>query len=128
MKNRTIAFVYVDNAIDLITNSSSELFTIRATQPKEVIEALVGEAMGDIYYSMDVMRLENSDGPNDEEWQLEQALSVFAPEDREEVRAKYFNKAKYYAVVVDRDAGYDTNFKHHDNLIKLGFELVTTDY
>lgn len=126
-KNRTIGFVYVDNAIDLITNSSSELFTIRATMVQDIMEKLVADVM-DVYYDFKVMRLENSDGPNEEEWQLNDALSIFAPEDRDEIKEKYLGKAKYYAVIVDRDLGYDTNYEHHKKLEELGFELVSSDY
>lgn len=128
MKNRTIGFIRVDNVIDLITNSSSELFTIRANMAQSIIEELVVKAMDGLPYDFSVMRLENSNGPRDEEWELDDALKVFAPEDREEIKQKYLGKAKYYAVVVDRDLGYDTNYKHHDELMKLGFELVTSDY
>jgi hypothetical protein len=126
-RNRTIGFIYVDNVIDLITNSSSELFTIRATMAQSLMEKLVADAM-DVYYDFKIMRLENSNGPNEEEWQLEDALSIFAPEDREEIKEKYLGKAKYYAVIVDRDLGYHTNYLHHKKLEELGFELISSDY
>ena len=126
-RNRTIGFVYVDNVIDLITNSSSELFTVRANMAQPIMEKLVAEAL-DIYYDFKVMRLENSDGPNDEDWQIENALSIFAPEDREEIKTKYLGKAKYYAIVIDRDLASEYNYSHHEKLKELGFELVDSDY
>lgn len=128
MKNRTIAFIRIDNMIDLITNSSSELFTIKADQPLEIIEALVKEAMDGIGYSIDSCRLQDGEDIREGDWVIENALAVFAPEDREEIREKYLSKAKYYAVIVDRDDGYHTDYAHHYRLKELGFELITIDF
>lgn len=124
---KTFAFFYVDNMIDLITNSSSELFVLKADQPQDMIERLVLSVM-DVGYSFTVTHMSGDPDPRDEEWRMENVLKEFPEDKRDEIKEKYFSDPKWYCVIVDRDAGYHTDYKHHNELQKLGFHLETSDY
>jgi len=126
---KTLAFINVDHVIDIITNSSSELFLIKANQEQKVIEDLVKEALPMIGYSFEVRCME--DGTLHEyetESRLDYILSHFAEEHRDEIREKYLSAPRYYAVIIDRDEDSEHDYVPRDNLQALGFELVDSDY
>lgn len=124
----------VDHVIDLITNSSSELFVIENKCAKDAIVDLVNKALDGITsVSADSVedRFQKDGHLGDQEWEIQSALEKFPEADREELRNKYFKEPRYYGVVFDRDWVYQMNNDGNDvrsKLAEIGFELVDTDY
>lgn len=130
---RLIAFIQIDNMIDLITNSSSELFVIKADKPKEMLAELCREALRDYRPNFTIEDIsdrifEGSHREWEESSKVEQALEVFPEEVREELREKYLTKPNYYAVVFDRDWEYHQNYQPKRILEEIGFEMIDNDY
>lgn len=134
-KNKIVGFIKVDHIIDLITNSSSELYVIQATMSKEIIAEMINATLSGIT-SVSVDSIEdrlndNSDSVSDHEWQINQALEAFPVEAREELREKYFKNPAYYGVVFDRDWIYEQDNIGNDvrhRLEQIGFEMINGDY
>jgi hypothetical protein len=125
-----IAVIYIDNVIDLITNSSSELFVIAADKPKEIILALVNDALKDYLSCVDFEEryFEGTHSVFEEDYMLKNLLENFPEKDREEVKAKYFSAPKYYGVVFDRDWDYAMDYAPRQILEDLGFTLIDSDH
>ena len=133
-KDMLLAFLKIDHVIDLITNSSSELFVLEAKTNKKLVVELVNEALqGATSITEDSIeeRLFKDGNLYDGDWRIEQALEMFPEEKREELKAKYFTNPRYWGVVFDRDWVYqmdEQGINVRNKMSELGFELVDTDY
>lgn len=134
-KNKLVFKFTFDHIIDIITNSSSELFVIENKCAKEMIVEMVNEALKGCtsisINSIEERFFNDSETPGTHEWKINDTLENFPEEAREEIKQKYFTKPKYYGVVFDRDWVYNQNnegFDVRDKLFKLGFTLEDTDY
>lgn len=129
-----IAFLKINHVIDLITNSSSELFVLEAKMNKKLIVELVNEALkGATSITEDSIeeRIFKEGHVYDGEWQIQEALEKFPENVREELKAKYFTNPNYWGVVFDRDWVYEMDSQGIDvrfKMSQLGFELIDTDY
>lgn len=130
-----LAFLKIDHVIDLITNSSSELFVMEAKVSKDLIVEMINESLkGTTSVSVDSIeeRFFKEGNTYDADWKIEQALEVFPENVRAELKEKYFVNPVYWGVAFDRDWIYrqdnDNGVDVRSKLIELGFELVDTDY
>ena len=129
---KVIAIIRVDNMIDIITNSSSELFVINAknTTAKALAE-LVNAAVGFTFateHSLEKRFIKER--PNYEmAWNIDEVLENFPQEDREILKEKYFKDGgNYFAITQDRDESYNNNYAVKNKLIELGFEFMGSYY
>jgi len=134
-KRKVFAYLKIDHIIDLITNSSSELFVIENKCAKETICEIINEALkGATSVTVDCIeeRFTKDGDLYSQEYEIENALKMFPENAIEELKEKYFKNPKYYGVSFDRDWIYqmdnDLNFDVRSKLINIGFELVDTDY
>ena len=127
-----IAVIRVENMIDLITNSSSELFVINAKNTTaKVLTEMVNSALGYTFVTENSFepRFKKESANYEMEWEIDNILENFPEEDREELRKKYFaNGGNYFAITQDRDDSYRNDYKVKDTLIELGFEFMGSDY
>ena len=118
--------------IDLITNSSSELFVINAKNTTaKVLTEMVNSALGYTFVTENSFepRFKKESANYEMEWEIDNILENFPEEDREELRKKYFaNGGNYFAITQDRDDSYRNDYKVKDTLIELGFEFMGSDY
>ncbi len=134
MKNKIHFVIAVDHVVDLITNSSSELFVIENKCAKDAIVDIINEALSGITtVSIDSVedRFKKDGHVWDNEGEITNALEAFPEGAREELREKYFKDPRYYGVSFDRDWIYQLNNEGKDlrkRLAAVGFELVDTDY
>jgi len=131
LRKKVVAFLHIDNMIDLITNSSSELFVIKASLSKDVIVEMVNEAIkGFSSISEDSleMRFFKEGSIWDQDYKMTEMLEMFDEDDREEIKLKYLTNPKYYGVVFDRDYIYQSSIDVRSKLAEIGFELIDTDY
>lgn len=123
-----IAILKFDHRVGIITNSSSELFLIKANQDEELIRKMVEEAL-ECSYDFEVRYMEDGTLHDYEvESRMEYILSHFAEEHRAEIKEKYLSAPRYYAVIIDRDVDSELDYGPRNNLQNLGFELVDSDY
>jgi len=124
-----IAFIRIDSIVDLITNSSSELFVIENKMTKEVLIELVNNALKGITsisnYSIED-RFVKDEAPYDSN--IDYILEKFPEEDREMLREKYFTDPRWYGISFDRDWISERDGDVREILTKIGFELIDTDY
>ena len=130
---KTIAIIRVENMIDLITNSSSELFVISAKNTTaQALSEMVNEALKGAYRVVPEnfeKRFKKESSNYEIEWEVENILENFPEEDRETLREKYFSDGgNYFAFMQDRDDSYRNDYKVKDKLIELGFEFMGSDY
>jgi hypothetical protein len=129
-----LAFLKIDHTIDLITNSSSELFVMEAKTSKQLVVEMLNEALkGATSVSINSIedRIIKECRPSDADWRIDDALTLFPEETREELKAKYLTEPNYFGVSFDRDWVYEMDNKGiyiRDILSSLGFELIDTDY
>lgn len=126
MKMEIFAFIKIDNVIDIITNSSSELFVIEKKLEKEVLLKLVQETIGSSLYINDIDERIVKD-KDDYELDVDYVLDNFPEKDREELKQKYFTEPNWYSIGFSRDWIYEQREKGNDvreKLIELGFEIV----
>lgn len=130
---KILVFQY-DNQIDLITNSSSELFTVPCqNKSKEFFVNLINSFIPENYeYKVKSQELHERIFQYEDEWSavntLEILLKNFPEEDREEIRQKYFNKPNYFAISFDRDWVFLEEDIVKAALYAAGFELIDSDY
>jgi len=129
---KTLAFIRIDSIVDLITNSSSELFVIENKMSKELLIELVNKALAG-HSKINEWCIENRFVKDErfEEWELDDILSKFPESDREMLKEKYFSDPRYYGISFDRDWIYsekNDGFDVRKVLSDLGFELIDTDY
>jgi len=129
-----LAFLKIDHTIDLITNSSSELFVMEAKTSKQLVVEMLNEALkGATTVSLDSIeeRVIKDCRQYEADLKIDEALALFPEGTREELRAKYLTEPNYFGVSFDRDWVYemDNNGIYvRDILSNLGFELIDTDY
>jgi len=129
MKNKIYGFIRIDNMIDIITNSSSELFIIENTMTLPILVEMVNSALegfSSVTENSVETRVTKTSEQND--WEIENALEQFPEEDRDMLREKYFTDPKYYAVSFDRDQICSSDIDVRGKLSEIGFELIDTDY
>lgn len=126
MKN-LVFILRVDNTIDLITNSSSELFVIKSTKQKDVVIKMLEKALEDIYdYNIELGERVLKEK---EEWEVDYEKTNFLnnfPEEKHAEIEELFSQTNWYSFVIDRDHEYIREIENA--LIKIGFELIDTDY
>lgn len=135
MKNRIFFIFKMDHIIDLITNSSSELFVIKADQSKQVFVEMINECLKGITsiseFSVEE-RLVEDERPGDVEWRIEDTLKLFPKEVRQELKEKYLTKPNFYGISFDRDWIYkienEKGFDIRGKLQTLGMEMIDGDY
>lgn len=121
--------INVDNMIDLITNSSSELYVIDNNMTIETLVEMVNTTLKDTGFSIseyDVEKRYIKDGDlYDQEYKIDQALELFPESEREKLKEQFFSKPLYYGISFDRD---DFTYEARQALESIGFECVDTDY
>ena len=134
-KNKIIGFIKIDHILDLITNSSSELFVIKNTMEKNILIELVNTALKGFDKITDNSIEERFKKDGDfysQDYDKEQILNYFPEELRDEIQEKYLTKPNYYGISFDRDWIYsldnNKNFSVREKLKEIGFELIDTDY
>lgn len=113
--------------IDLITNSSSELYVIENTMAKSILVEMLNEAFKGTNRRFSEFSLDDRFVRNKAEYEtyIDEILENFPESDREELRKKYFTDPRYYSVSFDRDYMEDSDRKI---LYSLGFELEDGNY
>ena len=134
-ENKVLAFIRIDNFIDIITNSSSELFVLENTMAIPTLSEMVNEVLEGYGKVSDhnIMSRFVKDKENYElDYFINDFLSLIPESDHEEIKKKYFTDTKWYAISFDRDWISDLNCSHgfsvRDALSSIGFELIDTDY
>ena len=124
---KTIGFIHIDSMIDIITNSSSELFVIENKLAKPLLVELVNTALTGTNHKITEFSIDDRFVKEKAEYEtyVDEILENFPSEDREELRKRYFTDAKYYAISFDRDHMEDNV---RTILYNLGFELIDSDY
>lgn len=126
-----LAIIRIENCIDIITNSSSELFVIKADKKKEIIFEMVKDALSEItpitLDSLEPRIFEGEHNTYEEDWMLNDFLAKIPEYKREEIKNQ-LSQPNYYGLVFDRDWAYRIDYRHHEKLKELGFELLTSDY
>ncbi len=129
-----IVFIKIDHIVDLITNSSSELFVIENKITKQTIVELLNSALKG-YSKVSESNIEDrffKEGDlYSQEYDIEETINKFPEDVRTEIKDKYFTNPKYWGISFDRDWIYqlDNNgFSLRDALFEIGFELIDTDY
>lgn len=135
MKNLYI--IGVDNTIDLITNSSSELFVIKGDKQKAAIVEMMNEAFK--ARGLDITVRESSldeqfsktDRWYDPEWDKQNLKENF-PEEKHHLIDELFSveegKCNFYGYTFDRDEESRLDYQVHEALVKIGFEFMGSDY
>lgn len=134
MKNNKLHFIIsVDHIIDIITNSSSELFIIENKHTPEILAAMVNDALVGFTHNVTPDDFEHrfkkdSNDMYSQQYEIDAALELFPDEEREQLREKYFTSPKYYAISFDRDRISSSYVDVRGKLAEIGFELIDTDY
>lgn len=135
MKN--IYIIRIENSIDLITNSSSELFVIKGDKQKEMILEMMNQAFDEegLSYRASDYELQPSftydkDYSFDFEYEKNRMIEMFG-EDKRTIVEQLFDdpdKANYYHFMFDRDDEYRLDYKIQSALTRIGFEFLGSDY
>lgn len=135
MTNKITFIFQFDHIIDIITNSSSELFVIENKCAKDTLLEMLNSALSGItkVTDYDIEERFFKDGSYyDQESKIDFSLEIFEDKDREEIKNKYFSSPKYYGISFDRDWIYtlnnDKGIDLRSKLTSIGFELIDTDY
>lgn len=123
--------INIDHVLDLITNSSSELFVIDAGMTKETLVEMVNEQLKG-FSSINIHNIEErfsrDESPEDFQWKMDELLNCLDETDSAEIKEKYFTKPKFYGISFDRDYIYRSNIDVRAKLCEIGFEFETGDY
>jgi len=87
MSKKIIAFISIDHVVDLITNSSSELYVIKATGAKEILLELVNEALKEYTYvhlTDFEDRFFKEGNVHEADWKIDNILESFDEDDEDE--------------------------------------------
>jgi hypothetical protein len=129
---KTFAFLKIDSFIDIITNSSSELFVIENKMAVDALVEITNEALKDTGFSIHTncveLRIAKELRDYESEWQINQALELFPENVREEIKEKYLTHPNWYGISFDRDQIYQSDHDIRGILSNLGYELIDTDY
>lgn len=131
-KNKILAFIRIDSMIDIITNSSSELFVIENTMAIPVLVEMTNTALSNTGFSITEScvekRLVKDQQDYEIDWKIDETLALFPEHVREELKAKYLTEPNWYGIAFDRDHIYNSSNDIRDILTNIGYELIDTDY
>lgn len=131
-KNKTFGFIRIDSMIDIITNSSSELFVIENKMAVPMLVEMVNEALCGSGFSISESSVElrkvKELSEYESDWEIDRALEMFPEAIRDELREKYFTEPNYYGIAFDRDEIWSSDKDVRDILKNIGFELIDSDY
>jgi hypothetical protein len=121
---KIIAFIRIDNMVDIITNSSSELFVIENTMAKSLLVEIVNKALEGTKHKINEFCVDGRFKKDEAEYEtyVDNILEYFPETDREMLREKYFTDPRYYSIAFDRDYMEDSV---REILRNLGFEVYT---
>lgn len=132
MKNKILGFIRIDSMIDIITNSSSELFVTKNNMEVDALVEMVNTALSGTGFSISEScvekRLVQDEADYETQWKIDDTLKLFPEEVREELKTKYLTDPNFYGIAFDRDEIYNSNHDIRGILLGIGFELIDTDY
>lgn len=130
--------VRIDNCINLITNSSSELFIIKGDLQKEIVLEMMNASFENVgidyrasLYSLSDSFTRDSNWDFDIDYEKSRLKDIFSEEKSDlidQLFAQEEDKANYYHFTFDRDEEYHLDGKVHDALVAIGFEFMGSDY
>lgn len=119
-----VGLIRIDNMIDIITNSSSELFIIENNMAVPMLVELVNTAFnGKLKISeYNIEGIFNKDEYANTN--IDEILDNFPESDREMLRTKYFTDPRWYKLSLDRDWIYrvEREIPLRKILTEIGFE------
>lgn len=134
MTNNKIHFkIRLDHMIDLITNSSSELFVIANSMEKSVLVEMTNKVLEGTGFKIsesciEDRYLDNEDNVYDHNWQLEDMAEKLGQSKEEFMLTNFKNGPKWYGISFDRDQTYQSNYDITALLAGIGYEMVNGDY
>lgn len=125
MSNKQKFKIRIDNSIDIITNSSSELFVIKGDRQKQDLIELLNSEIGKVVtfndWSVDISRFDDSEHDSfEEESIIADFLSNFSDEKAERLR-KIINEDTYFQIYID-DYTVSEFPWIKDKLLEIGFQ------
>ena len=125
MSNREKFKIRIDNSIDIITNSSSELFVIKGDRQKQDLIELLNSEIGKVVtfndWSVHISRFDDSKyDSSEEESIISDFLSNFSDEKAEKLR-KIINEDTYFQIYID-DYTVSEFPWIKDKLLEIGFQ------
>lgn len=125
MPNKQKFKIRIDNSIDIITNSSSELFVIKGDRQKQDLIELLNSEIGKVVtfndWSVDISRFDDSEYDSfEEESIIADFLSNFSDEKAERLR-KIINEDTYFQIYID-DYTVSEFPWIKDKLLEIGFQ------
>ena len=125
MSNKQKFKIRIDNSIDIITNSSSELFVIKGDRQKQDLIELLNSEIGKVVtfndWSVDISRFDDSKyDSSEEESIISDFLSNFSDEKAEKLR-KIINEDSYFEIYID-DYTISAFPWVEDKLLEIGFQ------
>ena len=125
MSNKQKFKIRIDNSIDIITNSSSELFVIKGDRQKQDLIELLNSEIGKVVtfndWSVHISRFDDSKyDSSEEESIISDFLSNFSDEKAERLR-KIINEDSYFEIYID-DYTISAFPWVEDKLLKIGFQ------
>lgn len=125
MSNKQKFKIRIDNSIDIITNSSSELFVIKGDRQKQDLIELLNSEIGKVVtfndWSVDISRFDDSEYDSfEEESIITDFLSNFSDEKAERLR-KIINEDTYFQIYID-DYTVSEFPWIKDKLLEIGFQ------
>lgn len=125
MPNKQKFKIRIDNSIDIITNSSSELFVIKGDRQKQDLIELLNSEIGKVVtfndWSVYISRFDNSEYDSfEEESIIADFLSNFSDEKAERLR-KIINEDSYFEIYID-DHTISAFPWVEDKLLEIGFQ------
>ena len=125
MSNKQKFKIRIDNSIDIITNSSSELFVIKGDRQKQDLIELLNSEIGKVVtfndWSVHISRFDDSEYDSfEEESIIANFLSNFSDEKAERLR-KIINEDSYFEIYID-DYTLSAFPWVEDKLLEIGFQ------
>ena len=125
MSNKQKFKIRIDNSIDIITNSSSELLVIKGDRQKQDLIELLNSEIGKVVtfndWSVDISRFDDSEYDSfEEESIITDFLSNFSDEKAERLR-KIINEDTYFQIYID-DYTVSEFPWIKDKLLEIGFQ------
>ena len=125
MSNKQKFKIRIDNSIDIITNSSSELFVIKGDRQKQDLIELLNSEIGKVVtfndWSVYISRFADSEYDSfEEESIISDFLSNFSDEKAERLR-KIINEDTYFYIYIDDYTVSDFPWIK-DKLLEIGFQ------
>ena len=125
MSNKQKFKIRIDNSIDIITNSSSELFVIKGDRQKQDLIELLNSEIGKVVtfndWSVHISRFDDSKyDSSEEESIISDFLSNFSDEKAEKLR-KIINEDSYFEIYID-DYTISEFPWIEDKLLEIGFQ------